>query len=519
MALSAIVSGYSLVVGAGLERMATGQVCILTSLLVLLPWSWRAQLAVAAVPVLVVLAVTLGTGTSEGAAYAGVAVVTAAITSTTGAWFLGRQRWELFRRTALLGRASAAAAEEAEIAAALLHVGQTLASHMDAPDLLERVSRLAVEALGTDWGTTFAWDEAADGFVLRGGVGVRAAVAEDLGQLVFTSAALPRLVGTLRAGHVVEIADRDAQTWLDPALLARWDVASELCVPIRRGDVTVGLVCLGDVRRRGPFSPRQHRLAGGIAAAAGVALENSHRMARLEQASRLKSEFVSTMSHELRTPLNVILGCCEMASDPLLPDAERAQSLQRIDRAGRELLELVESTLEIGRIDAGRDEVQRQPVALRGFWTALGASCARVPRQPGVALEWTADPPDVSLLTDPRKLAIVLRNLVGNACKFTTAGRVRVGVAAEGPDVVFAVEDTGIGIRPEDHEAVFEMFRQADGSDSRRFNGSGLGLYIVRRFVEQLGGRVTLDSAPGRGSTFRVHLPATAEASPLGRAA
>jgi signal transduction histidine kinase len=136
-----------------------------------------------------------------------------------------------------------------------------------------------------------------------------------------------------------------------------------------------------------------------------------------------------------------------------------------------------------------------------------------------VRLEWSATAPAISMVTDPRKLATALRNLVSNALKFTEEGRVRAEVARAGDRVEFRVADTGIGIRPEDHAAVFEMFRQADGSDSRRYGGSGLGLYIVRRFVHQLGGTVGLDSAPGRGSVFTVTLPRAAAPSRTRQAA
>ena len=115
--------------------------------------------------------------------------------------------------------------------------------------------------------------------------------------------------------------------------------------------------------------------------------------------------------------------------------------------------------------------------------------------------------------TDPRKLAIVVRNLVGNALKFTARGRVRCDAWVAGENLVIRVSDTGIGIHEEDHQAIFEMFRQADSSDSRRFGGTGLGLYIVRRFVGQLGGRITLESAPGVGSVFSVVLPRSSSPS------
>jgi signal transduction histidine kinase len=124
-----------------------------------------------------------------------------------------------------------------------------------------------------------------------------------------------------------------------------------------------------------------------------------------------------------------------------------------------------------------------------------------------VALEWPAIAPGQRVSVDPRKLGMIVRNLVHNALKFTTHGHVRVTLRSDDDAVTFRVSDTGIGIHPSDHAAIFEMFRQADGSDTRRYGGTGLGLYIVRRFVQQLGGTIALDSEPGRGTTFTVTLP------------
>jgi signal transduction histidine kinase len=124
-----------------------------------------------------------------------------------------------------------------------------------------------------------------------------------------------------------------------------------------------------------------------------------------------------------------------------------------------------------------------------------------------VAFRWKADVSATSVLTDPRKLTVIARNLVGNACKFTERGQVTVWVTMTEAQLVLTVSDTGIGIAPADRATIFEMFRQGDSSDSRRFGGLGLGLHITRRFVEQLGGTIEVSSDVGRGSMFTVKLP------------
>jgi signal transduction histidine kinase len=460
---------------------------------------------------------------SEALSYAFLALATGTVTSVCGVAFLDRYRYREFVRTALLTQTSAAlerskqqAEEEADIAAALLHVGDTLSAHLGDPDVLERVTRVAVRAVGTDFGATFVWDDAREAFRLRAGFGIRPEVQAEVAALDLTRDSMP-IVSAHRPGVLLQIPDADDQVLVPPVLLRRWEIASEMCAPIPYRGRVVGVMCFGFRARKGPFSQRERRLALGIAHATAMALENSRLIADLRAANQLKSEFVSTMSHELRTPLNVILGFTEMLRDAAVDPREHAHAIRRVDAAGRELLDMVESTLEAGKLEAGRNDVELAPVALPALWTGVRARCDGLPVRAGVTLEWPPAVPDLRLLTDPRKVAIVVRNLVANALKFTERGAVRVGVEAVGGGLRITVADTGVGIRPEDHAAVFEMFRQADGSDRRRFGGTGLGLYIVRRFVEQLGGAVTLASTPGAGSTFTVVLPAASV--PVSRAA
>jgi signal transduction histidine kinase len=128
--------------------------------------------------------------------------------------------------------------------------------------------------------------------------------------------------------------------------------------------------------------------------------------------------------------------------------------------------------------------------------------------KPNIEFQWHVGSNLPRLRSDPLKIKVILKNLIANAIKFTPSGEVEVAITRRGSGVELAVRDTGIGIAPETQTIIFEPFRQADGSSSRRFGGVGLGLYIVRRLVDVLGGAVSVDSELGRGSTFRVHLPA-----------
>jgi signal transduction histidine kinase len=289
------------------------------------------------------------------------------------------------------------------------------------------------------------------------------------------------------------------------ALIASTGSRHVLYATLRHTGQPVGVLAF--VRRtEGPFSEAEQRIVRGLAEQAALALATARLVDDLRDASRLKTEFVSTMSHELRTPLNVILGLADMLDDDTFGPEERRDLVGRVRVAGRDLLELIENTLAIGRMDAGRDDLRLEDVWLPELWTVLHERCARMPRRPAVALVW-GDGTRVRLRTDPHKLSVVVANLVSNALKFTEHGRVEVTAESTDGAVTIRVADTGIGIAAADHGHVFDMFRQVDSSDSRRYGGTGLGLYIVRRFVEQLGGTVQLESAPDRGSTFTVRLP------------
>ncbi len=402
-----------------------------------------------------------------------------------------RERW----------RAEAERTEAAAVSAALARVGEVLISSLDAPMLLERLCRVAGEVLECDVSCTFLQQPAEDVFLPVAGAGT--AGAGGLPALRFPRARMARFLARLTTDTVVEIPD--APTAVGPR--------PRLCMALRRGDEVIGVQVVGCRDGGAPFSDQQRRIAHGVAQLASMVLAHARLVEEVAQVSRLKTQFVSTMSHELRTPLHVMLGYAELAADDGMGTAERREALAKVEAAGQQLLELIESTLAVGQIEAGRDAPAVEQVALDSFWRMLGDGCAQLRRPDAVTLEWAQEVPAVTLLTDAKKLTAIVRNLVGNALKFTPAGRVAVTAALDGDTLVVRVADTGIGIRPESQEAIFEMFRQGDQSDTRRFEGTGVGLYLVRRFAEQLGGTVTVDSAPGRGSEFVVRVPAGSSVS------
>lgn len=231
---------------------------------------------------------------------------------------------------------------------------------------------------------------------------------------------------------------------------------------------------------------------------------------QLRQASDLKSRFLSYMSHEFRTPLGSIRSITRLLSDeldgPLSP--EQHKQVQFISTAASELSEMVDDLLDLAKIEAGRISISPAWFDMFDLFSALRGMFRPIVDVSAVDLIFEEPQGLPRLYTDDKKLAQILRNFISNALKFTTQGEVRVSARMENAsEVRFAVQDTGIGIPPEMHAALFEDFAQIDSPLQKRLRGTGLGLSLCKRFAELLGGRVGLTSTPGEGSTFYVIIP------------
>ncbi|HLG96992.1 MAG TPA: ATP-binding protein [Bryobacteraceae bacterium] len=234
-------------------------------------------------------------------------------------------------------------------------------------------------------------------------------------------------------------------------------------------------------------------------------LENALITAR--EATQLKSRFLATMSHEIRTPVNGVLGMTDVLLNTPL-ELEQQEYAQSIKRSATSLLSLIDDILDVARIEAGRLRIERAPFSLKTVLDETVSLFGSQARAKG--LEFTCEiVPNVpvNVVGDPKRVQQVLSNLLGNAVKFTDAGRIglKAVVSAESDDnceVRFSVSDTGIGIAPEYHSAIFEKFMQADTSSTRKHGGTGLGLAISKEIVELMGGEIGVESEPERGSEF-----------------
>jgi protein-histidine pros-kinase len=238
----------------------------------------------------------------------------------------------------------------------------------------------------------------------------------------------------------------------------------------------------------------------------------------LAKANRLKSEFLANMSHELRTPLNAIIGFSELMHDgkvgPVSPDHK--EYLGDILTSSRHLLQLINDVLDLAKVESGKMDFRPEPVDVARVVDEVRDVLRTLAAQKRIQIEAEVDTRSTGIVADPAKLKQVLYNYLANALKFSPdGGRVRVRVGPEGEDEFrIEVEDAGIGIKTEDIGRLFVEFQQLDASTAKKFPGTGLGLALTKRIVEEQGGRVGVESAPGRGSVFFAVLPRVAADMP-----
>lgn len=231
-----------------------------------------------------------------------------------------------------------------------------------------------------------------------------------------------------------------------------------------------------------------------------------------EAANTAKSQFIANMSHELRTPLSAIIGYAELLKEEvgdMGPAGEpAAQDLDKIEGSARHLLQLINGVLDISKIEAGKMEVDAEAFDVRQMVADVENTISSLVGKKGNRLEIAYAGEPGAMFSDQVKLRQCLLNLLSNAAKFTEGGLIRLSVARDGDRVAFEVTDTGIGMTPEQAGRLFERFAQADSSTTRRFGGTGLGLAITKAFAGMLGGAISVRSEPGRGTAFRLDLPA-----------
>src|SRR5712692_9964675 len=306
------------------------------------------------------------------------------------------------------------------------------------------------------------------------------------------------------------------------ALLLGFVISWSFILPVREAEGFLGRIAKGDfsttvtVDNRDEFGALAGRM-NSMSAELRRLYEEEREAARqlealnsqLARASQAKSEFLANMSHELRTPMNAILGFTEMILDDIYGEVspEVREPIQDVRTCGQQLLRLINDVLDLSKIEAGRMELSLTDYSVEEVVETARTSLRSLAAEKG--LEFTAEvEPDIPLAYgDGKRITQCLTNLVGNALKFTKQGGVTIRAELDGERVDYSVADTGIGIPNDQLDHIFGEFRQVDSSISREFGGTGLGLSITKTFVELHGGRIWVESEPGRGSTFHFAIP------------
>jgi len=318
-------------------------------------------------------------------------------------------------------------------------------------------------------------------------------------------------------GRTVHIPDVQA----DPEY-GRHDIAHAggyrtiLAVPLLREGAPVGVLTVARAGEPRPYTDKQLELVTTFADQAVIAIENvrlfneiQEKTRQLEVASQHKSQFLASMSHELRTPLNALLGFNEMILGHIYGEvpADMKPPLTQMQASGKHLLRLINNVLDLAKIEAGRMELALSDYSVHDAVEGVRSTLQPLATEKG--LDFTAAvPEDIPVAYgDAGRITQCLMNLAGNALKFTKAGRVEISVARNGGSLRYCVADSGVGIPREKIEALFTEFKQTDATIASEYGGTGLGLSITKKFVEMHGGRIWVDSEPGRGSMFTFEVP------------
>jgi signal transduction histidine kinase len=436
-----------------------------------------------------------------------IAVVIAA--SVYIAYELEEQRVAAIRDRLDLERGEQALQLEAQISSTLARVGEELIQSLGTAELERKLTEITARALGAETSHTIMLDPNDEAFVVVAGHGSTPEEWESLRVLRIPRSLVVDLLRQLDREGLADVDFSAASPLIPAAFAAPYGIKCAVVVALRRGDQLIGVLTAGHRQLR-RSSPLQQRLLRGIGHMASLAFENVRLFEELQEANQLKSEFVATMSHELRTPLNIILGYGNLLSEGEFGsiNEEQAHVLRLLEQNARQLLDLINATLDLSRLESGRLPIDLQDVDVASIIREVELELQPV-ADANLTVQYSSEvAADVGALhTDRGKLKVVLKNLISNAYKYTEKGAIHLHVAGDAGSVHFEVGDTGPGIPPEVREHIFEPFRQGSSGLSRTHGGVGLGLYIVWRLLDLLGGSIKVESEPGQGTKFRFEVP------------
>jgi signal transduction histidine kinase len=411
-------------------------------------------------------------------------------------------------------------AKSVEELRALGEVSEAVNSTLNLETVLSTIVAKAVQLSATDAGAIYVFEEERQEFQLRATQGMdEALIAAIRDQRIrMDERIIERAAAKGGAVQLPDLLNESPSPIINVVIRAGFRAV--LVVPLLRPGAIIGTLV---VRRKQPgeFPKSTVELLETFADQSVLAIQNARLFREIEEksrelaaASKHKSQFLANMSHELRTPLNAILGYTELILDSIYGDpTEKMRAvLERLQSNGRHLLGLINDVLDLSKIEAGQLTLSLDDYSLSDV--VYGVVSAVEPLAAEKRLVFKAEvAPDLPRgHGDGRRLSQVLLNLVGNAIKFTDKGEVAIRASATNGAFTVAVCDTGPGIAPGDQAKIFEEFQQADDSSTRKKGGTGLGLSIAKRIIEMHGGRLWVQSEPGKGSTFYFTLPVRVEA-------
>lgn len=406
-------------------------------------------------------------------------------------------------------RARSLLTDEVWVNAGLAQIRRQLGWSADTSVMLNRLCEATTEVLECDASHTYLWSPEEGAFMLIAGYGDTHEQWRILGEARPSREDLTELLAGFANDEIVEFETRGPMGGLALAPDAGAPAERTLFMALRRDDEIIGFHRACIRAEEDHFNERQRRLARGTAQLVSLALENARLVQELAYANRRKEQFVSALSHGLRSPLHVILGYTSLLldEDRDFGREEPRDLVGRIDRSARQLAGMLEDTLSVG-LDSSVKDVRVGDVVLGDVLRDIEVETREPRQEAGLAYAWDISPQLPKLHSDGDKIKLILKNLVSNAVKFTEVGGIFVRAIPRDTGVEIAVEDTGVGIGEEAQKIIFEPFRQIDRTHGRTESGTGLGLHVVRRMVDMLGGKISVESEIGQGATFRVWLPA-----------
>ncbi len=390
---------------------------------------------------------------------------------------------------------------------ALYNIGLMLASAVNSEQVFETVVHSAMEITNTPAGSLALYDKVKNRTSLVVTVGLSENFSRVKGWPCRRDGITQYILEHRSSKVLCDISQAEPE--LDTPVISQEGIKSLIATPLISEQEIVGVLYVDDFKPR-QFTQREVSILNLLANKAALAIQKAFLLEELAQANRLKSEFLANMSHELRTPLNSIIGFSELLLDqiPGKVNPEQRQCLNDILGSGQHLLQLINDVLDISRIESGKAEMYIEKVDLRGLVEEVQRTVESLVSQKSQGFEVKISSKVDSLWADKRKIKQVMLNLLGNAIKFTPdKGKIGLKVIKKGRCYEITVTDNGLGIPKEQHELIFDEFRQVDGSHTREYEGSGLGLALAKRFVELHHGRIWVESELGKGSRFTFSIP------------